>query len=952
MDAERWQRVAHLYESVLGRQPGDRAAFLAEQSAGDEDLRCEVESLLAHDRLPVLIDQPMLETAAAVLDEQSDLKPGAALGPYRIDDLLGAGGMGQVYRAIDTRLNRTVAIKVLPRALAGDPQFRARFDREAHAIATLTHPHICTLYDIGQHEGVDFLVMEYLEGETLAARLEKGRLSVEQALSLGVQIADALAAAHGQGIVHRDLKPGNIILTKSGAKLLDFGLAKPAASAVAHLPPVPTMSPGLTAQGTILGTLQYMAPEQLEGKEADPRTDIFAFGAVLYQMLTGKNAFEGKSHASVVGAIMHEEPPAIAASQPLTPPAVDRLVKTCLAKEPDGRWQSARDVWRELQWIVRDPASGAVVRRKRERLAWSLAPLLIIGAAMFVVVRLRDSPVNPAVVRFTVNAPADTSLPSRGPFSPQISPDGKRLVFMAVREGGPLLALRSLDALETHVLPGTEGARFPFWSPDSHVVAFFVGAQLKKIDVSGGPVRTICEAAYGLGGTWNRDDVIVFTRSDTEDLYRVPAAGGQPTPLALTKSGKFQSRPQFLPDHRRFLYFVEPDAVYLASLDGNAPTRLPVKARIALYAPPGYLLFSEEGTLVAQRFDSELTTPLGDPMPLAENVVTGPPPGSAATPGGAPFSVSENGVLAYATRPAIGVRVASFDRTGRTLDTVEPLPAQPVGGLELSPDAAQIAMQSPPGPSPDSEIWLFDLARRRPTQLTFSAGADRRPIWSPDGRRLVFASRRREAPGLYQKLVRGQQPEELLLRSQSHERDEYWPSDWSPKGIVYESGSDPEDVELWMLPLDGARKPYPLVSESGNHHGARVSPDGRWLAYQTMFPTGSPDVVVQSLTTPGAKWRISTGGASSPRWRGDGKELFYLANDGRLIAVPIEGDSVSGLRLGTAQTLFQTAVTELSGGGSSLNVSPDGQRFLISAADSRRTASIVVVSNWPAMLKP
>jgi len=650
---------------------------------------------------------------------------------------------------------------------------------------------------------------------------------------------------------------------------------------------------------------------------------------------------------------MHAEPAPVSAIRPLTPPALDRLVTTCLAKEPDDRWQSARDLWRELQWIRRDPSmSTAVVRRKRERLAWSLATVLGIAAAVTMVGRFDDSPLHTGLMRFTVSAPPGTSLPPAGPFSPQVSPDGTLIVFMTVRGAERLLAIRPLDALESRALPGTEGARFPFWSPDSRMVAFFAGGQLKKVAVSGGPVQRICDAP-GLGGTWNREDVIVFTRSDTDGQYRVSAAGGSAMPLTfVNRGGRFQSRPVFLPDGRRFLYFVPPDVVYLASLDGNAPRRLPLKATVALYSSPGYLLFSREGTLVAQRFDADLTTPVGDPVPLAENVVTGPPAGSAAPPGGAAFSVSGNGVLTYAIRPATSVEVAYFDRAGRRLSSVGPFPFETVGGLELSPDGTQLAMQSPPGPTPNSEIWLFDLDRRRPTQLTFSPGADRHPVWSPDGRRVAFASRRQDAPGLYQKPAGGQEPEELLLRSQSDEWDQYWPSDWSSRGIVYESGRHADKVELWMLPFEGDRKPYPLVREPGNHHGAKVSPDATLLAYQTEFATGSPDVVIQGLQTSGAKWRVSTGGGSSPRWRRDGKELFYLATDSQLMAVPIAGDITRGLRVGTAQALFRTGLSVVRTGAASTNVSPDGQRFLIATADPNGLPSIVVVSNWPALLKP
>jgi eukaryotic-like serine/threonine-protein kinase len=952
MDADRWQRVAELYDLVLEREPSERGAFLDAQASGDKDLRREVQSLLAQDSEKLLIDEPMLETAAEVLDE-FDFKPGSQLGPYRIDSIIGAGGMGHVYRATDTRLNRTVALKVLPQAVARDAQFRARFAREAHAIAALNHPHVCTLYDIGQDEHVDFLVMEYLEGDTLATRLGKGSLPLDTALSLAVDVAEALAAAHRGGIVHRDVKPGNIVLTNGGAKLVDFGLVKPTVSV---LPPGgaegATTPPSLTTQGALLGTIQYMAPEQLEGREPDARTDIFAFGAVLYEMLTGKKAFEGKSQASLIGAIMYAERSEISASRPLTPPALDRLVKTCLAKEPDDRWQTAHDLARELRWIRHHPAVPTVLTpRNREWIAWLAAIGLGVAATITGVIHFGESPPRPLPVRFAVSAPPDALL--RAPFSPQISPDGTLLVFMSVRDGEQVLVLRRLDALDSRVLSGTEDGAFPFWSPDSRAIAFFANGQLKKVRVSGGSVQTICKTGTALGGTWNREDVILFASSTDGVLYRVSASGGQSTPLISLEAGKkLQGRPQFLPDGRRFLYFVDPDGVYLGSLDGGPPTRVPVNTHVALYSPPGYLLFPQGRTLVARRFSSDLSEPLGDAVPLADDVVTGPPVGSAALRGGSAFSVSENGVLAYAIQGSPSVDVASFERSGRPLGTIGPFPFDAaVNGIELSPDGTQFATQSPPGPDPNSEIWLFNLLDRRSTQLTFTPGADRHPVWSPDGRRLVFASRRVDAPGLYQKPAGGQQAEELLLRSPSHEWDQHWPTDWSSRGIVYESGRDVAHVELWMLPVDGDRKPYPLVREAGNHHGAKVSPDGKWLAYQTTFQSGLPEIVIQSLTTADVKIRVSTEGGTSPRWRSDGSELFYLARDGRLMAVTLERDDRTELRLGATQPLFQTGLRLLPGVVPAINVSPDGQRFFTPSADRATAPSIVVLANWVSTLR-
>ena len=956
MDSHRWEQVAQLYETVLEREPDERAAFLSEQCKGDQDLQREVETLLAQDSQTILIDEPMLETAAEVLDE-FDFKVGSQLGPYRIDAVVGAGGMGQVYRAVDTRLNRTVALKVLPQAIATNTQFRARFDREARTIALLTHPHICTLYDIGRFDDVDFLVMEYLEGETLAARLERGPLPLGIALALAADIADALAAAHARGIVHRDLKPGNIVLTSGGAKLVDFGLAKPVASVVAHAATGATTSPSsLTVQGALLGTLQYMAPEQLEAREPDARTDIFAFGAVLYEMLTGRKAFEGKSQASLIGAIMHAQPPSIVTIQPLTPPWLEHIVRRCVAKEPDDRWQNARDLWHELRWANDEHANSRVARFRKYR-GLGLAGAAVVSIVVAAIGIRQVANPNPIahVARFSVSPPAGTSLPAVPPFSPAISPDGRQLVYRVLRGEENVLAVRSIDALESHVLAGTDGAAFPFWSSDSRAVAFFAAGKLKKIGFPDGPVQVICNVRAGLGGTWNREGTIVFLSSGTDGLFKVSAKGGEPAPFRSYKHSEgLHHRPVFLPDGMHFLYFVEPDDVYLGSIDDVPPVRLPARTSAAVYAPPDYLVERQGSALVAQRFDSSLSTALGDPVPIAAAVVSDIPGGLR---GSASFSVSDNGVLAYAIPPASTTfDLGWFDREGHALGTVGPFPFDTFSGIELSPDGRRLALQSPRGPGPRSEIWLFDLVENRATQFTFAAGSDRSPIWSPDGKQLAFASLRPGAPGMYRKLAGGGQPEQLLLPSRITWREEHWPSDWSSRGIVYESGKDAESDDIWMLPLEGDHEPYPLVSEPGNQRHARLSPDGKWLAYVTDVTAGVPEVIVASVITPGAKWRISTGGGAFPRWRRDGKELFYLASGGALMALPVEADRDGALRPGAARSLFQTGIRVLGGLGNGAlvyDVSSDGERFLVMSPKKTEAVStpvIVVVTNWVAAL--
>jgi WD40 repeat protein len=699
-----------------------------------------------------------------------------------------------------------------------------------------------------------------------------------------------------------------------------------------------------------------MAPEQLEGKATDPRTDIFALGSVICEMLTGKKAFEAKSRAGLIGAIMEADPPSIAAVQLLTSPSLERIVRRCLAKDPDDRWQSARDLWHELRWVTDEPSTRGVAGSTRfRRLAFALATLIVISGVALVIRQVTSSEPVVHVARFTVSPPAGTSLPPAPPFTPEISPDGRQLVFRVRRGEESVLAVRSVDALEAQVLAGTEGAAFPFWSPDSRVIAFFAAGRLKKIAAQGGPVQVICDVRAGLGGTWNRDGMIVFLSAGTDGLFKVSASGGEPAALTSLRHGEgFHHRPIFLPDGRRFLYFVVPDVVYLGTLDGGQPLRIPISTDAAVYAPPGYLVSRQGPTLLAQRFDANLSRPFGDPVLVADAVVPTP---AGGVRGSASFSVSDNGVLVYATPPAqTTFDLAWFDREGHPLGIVGPFPYETFGGVELSPDGTRLAMQSPRGPGTRSEIWLFDLVQNRAVQLTFAEGSDRDPIWSPDGQRLAFSSLRSQAPGMYQKLAGGGEPEELLFPSRITWRDEHWPTDWSSKGIVFVSGSDPESDDIWMLPLEGDRKPYPLVREPGNQRHAKLSPDGRWLAYVTEITSGLPEVIVASLATPGAKWRISTGGGSFPRWRRDGKELFYLASGGTLTALPIDAGPDGALRPGVARSLFQTGIRALGGlGGRVFDVSTDGQRFMVmtpkDAEPLSARPSIVVVTDWTSALK-
>ena len=556
---------------------------------------------------------------------------GQTLGHYRVDEPIGAGGMGEVYKATDTRLDRTVAIKVLLAHVAADPDLRQRFEREAKTISSLNHPHICTLYDVGEHEGTNFLVMEYLEGETLTARLTKGLLPTDQVLRYATEIADALDKAHRKGITHRDLKPGNIMITKAGTKLLDFGLAKLRDPKTAGLSGSqrPTESASLTGEGTILGTLEYMAPERLNGEEADARSDMFAFGAVLYEMATGRKAFEEKSQATLIHAIMGVDPPTISSLQPMSPRALDQIVKTCLAKDPDDRWQSAGDLGRQLKIIQAGSQPSVAVptvaaRKSRERLSWGVAGVLAVLAIALAVPYVTREPADITTVRFTVEVASE--------FANQLalSPDGRLLAFVGESGiGGAGLWIRAVDGLEAQSLPGTEGALFPFWSPDSQFIGFFtLGGQLKKVAVSGGLPETLCEVdAISLGGTWNRDDVIVFATGVGGPLYRVSASGGEPSPVTEVDRSLHLAHlwPQFFPDGRRFLFFAglpggDDNGIYVGSLDSSEVQRVMRAEYMARYAPPGYLLYTREGTLMAQPFDADAVQLTGDAVRLVDQV--------------------------------------------------------------------------------------------------------------------------------------------------------------------------------------------------------------------------------------------------------------------------------------------------------------------------------------------
>ncbi|MFQ5926104.1 MAG: protein kinase [Terriglobia bacterium] len=899
------------------------------------------------------------------------LSSGTRLGPYEVIAPLGAGGMGEVYRARDTRLDRSVAIKVLPPHLAENPQLRQRFEREARALSSLSHPHICALYDIGQQDDLHYLVMEYLEGETVAARLEKGPLPPNDVLRYASQLADALDKAHRQGVLHRDLKPGNIMLTKAGARLFDFGLAKPTAAiaSAAGLTDSPTASRPLTAEGTIVGTFQYMAPEQLEGKEADARSDIFAFGAVLYEMATGRKAFEGKTQASVIAAIMDREPPPISTLQPLVPPALDRVVKTCLAKDPDERWQTAHDLMLELNWIAEAgsqagvPAPVVARRKRREWAAWALVALLAVVSGVLGFAYYRTTSTEVRAVRAFVLPPEEATFTSLGfnGGSLALSPDGRRLAFVATTsEGKQLLWVRSLDALAAQPLAGTEGATRPFWSPDSRFLAFFAEGKLKKIDAAGGPPLTLCDAPDGRDGTWNRDGVIVFSPEPTTPLSRVSAAGGEASPLtALDESRRENTHrwAHFLPDGRHFLYLARSPAeggggaetaIYIGSLDSKEKKLLLRAAANAAYSS-GHLLFVRERTLMAQPFDAGRRELTGDAFPIAENIQFAPGFNEAV------FSVSENGILAYQTGAAQGgSQLLWFDRSGKQIGSVGEPAIQFVP--RLSPDGRRAAVTIFDPQAGNWDLWLYDLARGLRTRFTFAPSFDGGALWSPDGTHIVFSADRKGQFDLYQKAASGAGSEAVLLESEGAKFAASWSSDG--RFIAYDH-NDPKGktkTDLWVLPLSGDRTPVAFRQTEFDETWAQFSPDGRWLAYVS-DESGRKEVYVAPFQVgpegepslgQGGKWQVSTAGGDRVRWNRNGKELFYLAPDNKLMVAQVETKG-SSFEVGTVRPLFETRpVGQLDW---VYDVSRDGQRFLVNTIVAEQaTAPITLVVNWTADL--
>jgi Tol biopolymer transport system component len=889
------------------------------------------------------------------------LASGTKLGPYEIQSALGAGGMGEVYRARDTRLERSVAIKVLPGDVSANAERKQRFEREARTISSLNHPNICALYDVGSQDGLEYLVLEYVEGETLEKRLEKGPLPTDVLLRHGIEIADALEKAHRSGVIHRDLKPANIMLTKSGAKLLDFGLAKWSAAGASQEETLKTLTAAatkLTEQGTIVGTFRYMAPEQLEGKEADARTDLFAFGEVLYEMATARAAFVGKTKASLIAAILSAEPAPISTLQPMTPPALERLVRGCLEKDPDERWQTAHDVKLQLRAIAEGgsqsglPATVSARRKIRERLGWAAAAVAALLAAVFALGYFERAPSEARAIRAYIKPMEKSSFVFAGTASGfGLSPDGRRLAYVATTpEGKALIWVRPIDSLQAQPLAGTEGAGFPFWSPDNRFIGFFAGGKLKKIEASGGPPLTLCDAPTGRGGAWNREGIILFTPSVSSPLHRVSAAGGAATPMTTLDASKNEAShrwPFFLPDGRHFLYgagssFTPRDSpsnsLLVGSLDSKESKLLFHTHANAIYGS-GHILFLRQNTLMAQLFDPRRLELTGDAFPVADPVQE-----DEGRMHGV-FSSSENGALTYVEGVSGQDRqLIWIDRSGKKLGEVPGVDAY--ADPQISPDGKRLAFTLE---SSGYDIWVYDIARAVKTRLTFGAAsfqqANQAGVWSPDGRQIAYSCARPAKYGICLRPSDGSSNEEFIHPGNEQPR---YPNDWSPDGkalAYYEAKQGA--MEIWMLPLSGERKPYPFLQSTFNELGARFSPDGKWLAYFSL-ESGRPEVYVVRFPGLGGKWQVSTAGGNWPRWRRDGKEIFYLSPDNKVMAAEVRASS-SSFEIGAVQPLFETR--PFRSGGAAFDVSADGQRFIVDYAQEQPTAAITLVVNWTAEVK-
>jgi len=881
------------------------------------------------------------------------LAAGTRLGPYEIIAPIGAGGMGEVYSAKDTRLDRTVALKILPPHLADAPEVRQRFEREARAVSSLNHPNICALYDIGRQDGTDYLVMEYIEGETLAKRLERGPLAPLELSRIAIQICEALEKAHRQGVIHRDLKPGNVMLTKSGAKLLDFGLAKATAPVVTDPALSPTMSQpllgsgknaALTTQGTIVGTLQYMSPEQLDGGEADARSDIFSFGATLYEMATGKKAFEAKTQASLIAAILREEPRPISDLQPLSQPALQRIAATCLSKDPDDRWQSAGDLKRELQWIA-DGGSAVgipapVVAQRKSRALWSQISLIVLGilaacaiAAAIFYARKASEP--QPVIDAELTPPDGFAYGTVGKDNQfAISPDGSAIAFVADGQGKQIIFVRMLNSATAQPLEGTDGASYPFWSGDGRNLGFFADAKLKRVPAAGGVVQILCDATAGRGGTWNQDGVIVFTPGLKEPLYKVSESGGTPVAVTTTKqSAALQSHrwPSFLPNGKRFL-FVTDDGIAVGSLDSmESHVILQTKSNAAYSS--GQILYMTDGNLVAQPFDLGHLSVHGVPVPVVAHVefATGKSLGN--------FAVSQGGTLIYQRDFTPKRQIVWLDRNGAEMAKVGEPDYYFAGAL--SPDGRQILIAR--GQSAKRDLWIMDSQRGTLSRATFDPAGMILGIWSPDGK--DFAVSVANGYEIRRTGLQGSATEQLFPPDQVSK----YPTDWTADGrtliLTVQNPKTNQDVETMSLT---DRKLVPLVQTTYTEYAGNLSPDGRFLTYGSN-ESGRLELYVTQFPEGRLKWQVSSQGLAGGEplrfsaWNHDGKTLYYIDGAGAVMAVPIESENP--FKVGPPRKIYSA-----NAGVSEIAAAPDGKLMVITPVGTQIVVPASLVVNWPSAL--
>ncbi len=896
------------------------------------------------------------------------------LSHYRLLEKIGEGGMGVIWKALDTRLGRHTALKVLPPELTADPERRRRLLREARTAAAVTHPNIATIYEVGEFDGITFISMELVEGRTLRAVIGGRPLPIAEALRLGAEIAEGLARAHHAAIVHRDLKPDNIIIGADGRpKILDFGLAKlverQQEALRSQLSQQVTRTEDVTREGTILGTAAYMSPEQVRGEEVDVRSDIFSFGVVLYEMVTARVPFKGQTPIQTLAAILNE--PAVAASRlnAQVPARLDEILGKCLDKVRRDRYQSCQDLVVDLRRADRDPqvasspsygssraASPAAATGRQSVRRWigwaTVVLLLVLSAVVWGIVPSRETPPAARSTRFVVLPPEKTRFGLQS-YSFSISPDGTRLALLAVDSSGKRqLWIRNLDSLSAQALPGTDAVRAPFWSPDSRFIAFGSGGKLRKVDAAGGPVETLCEASNLTGGTWNREGVILFSPDADSPIYRVLAAGGVPaavTSLDVSRQETAHRFPSFLPDGDHFLYVVQSgndanNGIWVGSLSGKDQRRILPTLSSVRYAPPGFLLFVRERTLIAQRFDAHSLKLMGDAFPIAEGVqhwIWGL--------GNAGFSVSETGVLVFRSGAGYATQLTWFDRSGKSLESV----GRPGAYLdpELSPDGKYVAVALE-DERMARDIWLVDLLRGASTRFTFDEGEEKDPLWAPDGSWLAFSSRRIGRPDRHiRRGVSGAGDEALNLESAQSAGLMDVSSDgrYLLYGCTFDTGCG-----LWILPLEGDRKPHPFMQTPFFAQNARFSPDVRWIAYVSN-ESGRNEVYLDSFPTMTRKRQVSIDGGIQPRWRRDGRELYFLGGDGALMAVPIE--SSADLELGAPVALFKVSVGTPTAGQITIidrqqyDVTADGQRFLLNLTSSE-VFPITVVLNWAADLKP